>query len=74
MQRIVDIETDGRRLSAIRGFMLVADADGEVGRVPLDDVAAGNMEHQLGLRSGRARRPDSVLWRQSFSSCCLSAA
>jgi CRISPR-associated protein Cas1 len=40
MQRIVDIETDGRRLSAIRGFMLVADADGEVGRVPLDDVAA----------------------------------
>jgi CRISPR-associated protein Cas1 len=40
MDRIVDIETDGRRLSALRGFMLIADADGEVGRVPLDDVAA----------------------------------
>ena len=40
MDRIVDIATDGRRLSALRGFMLIADADGEVGRVPLDDVAA----------------------------------
>jgi CRISPR-associated protein Cas1 len=40
MDRIVDIETDGRRLSALRGFMLIADAEGEVGRVPLDDVAA----------------------------------
>lgn len=40
MERIVDIETDGRRLSAMRGFMLIGDADGEVGRVPLDDVAA----------------------------------
>lgn len=40
MEQIVDIATDGRRLSALRGFMLVADAQGEVGRVPLDDVAA----------------------------------
>ncbi len=40
MDRIVDIATDGRRLSALRGFLLIADADGEVGRVPLDDVAA----------------------------------
>ena len=40
MEQIVDIATDGRRLSALRGFMLVADAEGEVGRVPLDDVAA----------------------------------
>ncbi len=40
MDRIVDIATDGRRLSALRGFLLVADAGGEVGRVPLDDVAA----------------------------------
>lgn len=40
MDRIVDIATDGRRLSALRGFLRVADAEGEVGRVPLDDVAA----------------------------------
>lgn len=40
MDRIVDIATDGRRLSALRGFLKVDDADGEVGRVPLDDVAA----------------------------------
>ncbi len=40
MEQIVDIATDNRRLSALRGFLIVADADGEVGRVPLDDVAA----------------------------------
>ena len=40
MDQIVDISIDGRRLSALRGFMLVSDADGEVGRVPLDDIAA----------------------------------
>jgi CRISPR-associated protein Cas1 len=40
MDRIVDIVTDGRRLSAQRGFLLIADSDGEVGRVPLDDIAA----------------------------------
>ena len=40
MDRIVDIATDGRRLSALRGFLKVDDAQGEVGRVPLDDVAA----------------------------------
>ena len=28
MEQIVDIATDGRRLSALRGFMLVADAQG----------------------------------------------
>lgn len=40
MQRIVDIATDGRHLSAYRGFLLVHEAKEEVGRVPLDDVAA----------------------------------
>ncbi len=40
MDRIVDIATDGRRLSVLRGFLKVDDAAGEVGRVPLDDVAA----------------------------------
>ncbi len=40
MDRIVDIATEGRRLSALRGFLKVDDAEGEVGRVPLDDIAA----------------------------------
>lgn len=40
MERIVDIATDGRHLSALRGFLIVSQDRKEVGRVPLDDVAA----------------------------------
>ena len=40
MERIVDIATDGRHLSAYRGFLIVSEDRAEVGRVPLDDVAA----------------------------------
>lgn len=40
MERIVDIATDGRHLSALRGFMIVSEDRREVGRIPLDDVAA----------------------------------
>lgn len=40
MDRIVDIATDGRHLSAHRGFMIVSEERREVGRVPLDDVCA----------------------------------
>ncbi len=40
MERIVDIAIDGRHLSAHRGFLIVAEGRVEVGRVPLDDVAA----------------------------------
>jgi CRISPR-associated protein Cas1 len=40
MDRIIDIETDGRHISASRGFLVVSDRSAEVGRVPLDDVAA----------------------------------
>ncbi|MGV3771182.1 MAG: type II CRISPR-associated endonuclease Cas1 [Sphingobium phenoxybenzoativorans] len=40
MERIVDIATDGRHLSAHRGFLIVSEERTEVGRVPLDDVAA----------------------------------
>jgi CRISPR-associated protein Cas1 len=40
MDRIVDIATDGRHLSAYRGFLIVSEDREEVGRVPLDDVAA----------------------------------
>ncbi|OIR02389.1 CRISPR-associated endonuclease Cas1 [mine drainage metagenome] len=40
MERIVDIATDGRHLSAHRGFLIVSEERAEVGRVPLDDIAA----------------------------------
>lgn len=40
MERIVDIATDGRHLAAHRGFLTVSEGREEVGRVPLDDVAA----------------------------------
>lgn len=40
MERVVDIATDGRHLAAHRGFMIVSEQRQEVGRVPLDDVAA----------------------------------
>jgi CRISP-associated protein Cas1 len=38
--RVVEIATDGRHLSVSRGFLVVAERDEEVGRVPMDDVAA----------------------------------
>lgn len=41
MDRIVDIATDGLRLSVFRGFLMVQDGDGaEIGRVALDDIHA----------------------------------
>jgi CRISPR-associated protein Cas1 len=40
MDRIVDISTDNVHLSAHRGFLIVAMKGEELGRVPLDDVAA----------------------------------
>lgn len=40
MDRIVDIATDHRHLSAHRGFLVVAEGRDEVGRIALDDVAA----------------------------------
>lgn len=40
MDRIVDIATDGQHLSADRGHLLVVAQGTEVGRVPLDDIAA----------------------------------
>jgi CRISPR-associated protein Cas1 len=40
MDRVVDIATDGRHLSAYRGFLVVSEDRQEVGRIPLDDVAA----------------------------------
>jgi CRISPR-associated protein Cas1 len=40
MDRIVDIATDGRHLSAHRGFLLVNEGHQEIGRIPLDDIAS----------------------------------
>jgi CRISPR-associated protein Cas1 len=40
MERIVDIATDGRQLSAYRGFLVVSEERKEIGHIPLDDVAA----------------------------------
>jgi len=40
MDRIVDIATDGRHLSVSRGFLVVSEERTEVGRIPLDDIAA----------------------------------
>ncbi|ETR78274.1 CRISPR-associated protein Cas1 [Afipia sp. P52-10] len=40
MERVVDIASDGRHLSAHRGFLIVSEDKQEVGRVPLDDVMA----------------------------------
>jgi CRISP-associated protein Cas1 len=40
MERIVDIETDNLHLAVSRGFLTVELAREEVGRVPLDDIAA----------------------------------
>ena len=38
--RVVEVATDGRHLSTQRGFLIVAERGEEVGRVPLDDIAA----------------------------------
>jgi hypothetical protein len=40
VERAVDIATDGRHLSLHRGFLIVSEERVEVGRVPLDDIAA----------------------------------
>ena len=40
MERVVDIATDDRHLSAYRGFLIVSEDKREMGRVPLDDIAA----------------------------------
>jgi CRISP-associated protein Cas1 len=38
--RVVEIATDGRHLSIHRGFLVVAEKGAEVGRVPMDEIAA----------------------------------
>ncbi|HVY56644.1 MAG TPA: type II CRISPR-associated endonuclease Cas1 [Xanthobacteraceae bacterium] len=38
--RVIEVATDGRHLAVERGFLTVLEKDTEVGRVPLDDLAA----------------------------------
>jgi CRISP-associated protein Cas1 len=38
--RVVEIETDGRHLSINRGFLSISEKSSEIGKVPLDDLAA----------------------------------
>ncbi len=38
--RVVEVATDGRHLAVDRGFLTIAEKGAEVGRVPLDDLAA----------------------------------
>jgi CRISPR-associated protein Cas1 len=38
--RVVEVATDGRHLAIDRGFMTVSEKNAEIGRVPLDDLAA----------------------------------
>ena len=38
--RVVDIATDGRHVAVERGFLVVSEKGAQVGRVPLDDIAA----------------------------------
>ncbi len=40
MDQVIDIATDGRHLSRDRGFLKVSEDGAEVGRVPLDQIAA----------------------------------
>lgn len=40
MDQVIDITTDGRHLSRDRGFLKVSEDGAEVGRVPLDKIAA----------------------------------
>ncbi|MGH1369742.1 MAG: type II CRISPR-associated endonuclease Cas1 [Maritimibacter sp.] len=40
MDRVIDIATDGRHLSRERGFLKVTEDGVEVGRIPLDEIAA----------------------------------
>jgi CRISPR-associated protein Cas1 len=38
--RVVEIETDGRHIAINRGFLIVSERGTEIGKVPLDDIAA----------------------------------
>lgn len=40
MDRVIDIACDGRHLSRERGFLKVSEDGAEIGRIPLDEIAA----------------------------------
>src|SRR5690348_15610109 len=38
--RVVEIASDGRHAAIYRGFLVISEKNEEIGRVPLDDIAA----------------------------------
>lgn len=48
MNRVIDISTDGRHLSLLRGFLVITQDHAEIARVPLDDIGA-IIVHALGV-------------------------
>lgn len=38
--RVIEVETDGRHLAIHRGFLVITEQHDEIGRIPLDDIAA----------------------------------
>ena len=40
MSQIIDISSDGRHLSRVRGFLKVSEGETEIGRIPLDQIAS----------------------------------
>ncbi len=65
MDRIVDIATDGRHLSAYRGFLKVEERNQEVGRIPLDDIGAV-LVHAHGITYS-----NNLLVALAERNCCL---
>ncbi|MEO3430699.1 type II CRISPR-associated endonuclease Cas1 [Pelagibius sp. CAU 1746] len=65
MDRVVDIATDGRHLSAYRGFLKVEERGQEVGRIPLDDIAAV-VVHAHGITYS-----NNLLVALAERNCCL---
>jgi CRISP-associated protein Cas1 len=65
--RVVEVASDGRHLSAYRGFMVVEERGAEVGRVALDDIAvlianAHGLSYTTNLMLALARRGVSVIF------------
>ena len=64
--RVIEVASEGRHLARSRGFMTVSGDDGEVGRVPLDDISvllcnARGLTYSNSLMTELARRGATVV-------------
>ena len=64
--RVIEVANDGRHLARSRGFMTVSGEDGEVGRIPLDDIAvllcnARGLTYSNSLMTELAKRGSAVV-------------